>query len=130
MPDITPLLKLGLVGFLCAIILLMLVFGIRLMPVLLNLIAPKNENGKREAIRELRAGEKDVEFWIKQYDDANERQTRILLDNVGKIRARARQIDERLALHEQQAMARFDNMEKHIARAVAEISRQIRDKRI
>lgn len=128
--DVAPFLKFGLVGILCAIILLMLIFGIKVMPLIIARITPTNGNGKasvdRFALQQaqsqldaIKAGSQPVQFWLNAYDVSNEKAARPILESLGRIRARGKQLEEQIAAHELQTKENFETLRRDIA-ALAE----------
>lgn len=90
--DISPFLKLGTVGILLLIIILLLFVGFKF----LNTYVLKfNNNGSKSSIRELTAGEKSAEFWLTEGRKIYREENRMMLEYLGKLRARLRNIEDK-----------------------------------
>lgn len=110
LPDIDPYLKGGVIGVLVFVIIgLIVVIG---WLVKNNLAAGSKADA---SLRELRAGEKDPEFWQKDYDSRAAAQTRIVVEHLGKIRARLRDIDQKIDRFDTEVKAEFQQVRRDIA---------------
>lgn len=111
----------------------MLIFGIKMIPIVVTRITPASGNGKstvdrfalqqaQKQLDELKAGSQPVAFWLNAYDASSEKAARPILESLGRVRARGKQLEEQLTAHELQVKENFETIRRDIAALAGKVA--------